>query len=78
MTPAEALRDESVRGPHPDGSYTVVCPPEFGGDWTVRDTGEGWEATHPEDGFDGDLFATAGDALVAVLDDTALARRWSR
>ncbi len=77
MTPALALQDPSVRGPHADGSYTIVCPPVFGGDWTVRDTGHGWEAVHPEDSFDGELFASAGDAVLAVLGDPALARRWS-
>jgi hypothetical protein len=74
VTPAEALRDPSVRGPHPDGSYTSVCPSEFGGDWTIRDTGEGWEATHPRDGFDCPLFLTAGDALAAVLGDPGRCR----
>ncbi len=48
-----------------DGTYTVVDPD--GGDWLVRNTPDGWEAYHPEDGFEGVLWATAADALAAIV-----------
>lgn len=75
------LNDSSVRT-NPDGTYTIADGPEFPGhlrgEWTIRDTGQGWEAVHPHDGFDGDLFASAVDAATAVLGDPADARRWER
>ena len=62
-----ALNDPDVHGPHADGTYTIedgdLAP------WMLRDTGRGWEATHPNDGFDGHLFATAEDAAQAVVGD---------
>jgi hypothetical protein len=49
-----------------DGTFTLPDPD--GGDWLVSDTGRGWAATHPDDGFEGVTFLTAEDAIRAVLD----------
>lgn len=70
---------------NPDGSYSIPDPAHFDGwgVWTLRDTGEGWTATHPHDGFNADdptdvpRWATAEDAAHAVLDDPTTARRWA-
>jgi hypothetical protein len=63
-----------------DGTYSIPDGPNFPnwGVWTIRDTGHGWEATHPNDGFDGALWATANDAAGAVLGDPAKMRRWGQ
>lgn len=67
-----------------DGSYTIAGGPgdprtEDGGDWTLLDTGDGWEATHEFDGFPfGMRWATAEDAAHAVLGDPATARKWGQ
>lgn len=64
---------------NPDGTYTIAGDPQ--GDWTLRNTGNGWIATHPCDAFndfDGGpdhLWASAEDAAHAVLGDPAKARR---
>lgn len=57
-----------------DGTYTIKGDHELDGDWTLRDTGHGWAAEHPEDGFD-NLWASAEDAAGAVLGDPAKYRR---
>jgi hypothetical protein len=68
-----ALNDPSVRGPHPDGTYTIVSDVRGDADWTIRNTATGWEATHPDDGwFDQPdatpcRWATAEDAATAVI-----------
>jgi hypothetical protein len=68
-----ALNDPSVRGPHADGTYTIVPDRPGDADWTIRDTGTGWAATHPDDGwFDQPdstpcRWATAEDAVTAVI-----------
>jgi hypothetical protein len=64
-----------------DGTYTITGDVDdsyaYDGPWTVRDTGAGWIAEHPRDGFDDDpFFATAGDAINAVLGDPTYARRY--
>lgn len=58
----------------PDGTYTITGDPA--GTWVLRDTGAGWEATHPDDGFEGLLWASAEDAAHAVLGNPGTARRW--
>lgn len=63
---------------NPDGTYTIKGGPgdprcEDGGDWTLRDTGHGWEAVHEFDSFEGVLWASAEDAAHAVLGDPATA-----
>lgn len=75
-----ALHDRRVSGPHPDGTYTITSDwpgdVENGHVWTLRDTGSGWEATHPRDAFtllDGTpaRWQSAEDAAEAVLRDPA-------
>lgn len=62
-----------------DGTYTI--PDGAEGFWMLRDTGNGWAATHPCDAFndfDGGpdhLWALAEDAAHAVLGDPATAVR---
>lgn len=50
-----------------DGTYTIPDPTS-NGDWLIYDTGEGWAATHPDDGWDC-LWASQQDAAAAVLGD---------
>lgn len=67
------LDDPSVRGPHPDGTYTIVSDIRGDADWTLRDTGAGWEATHPDDGWFDEpggepcRWGTAAEAVTAVI-----------
>ncbi|GAA2637011.1 hypothetical protein GCM10010399_82730 [Dactylosporangium fulvum] len=72
-----ALDGPNVRGPHVDGTYSIVSDIPGDGAWVLRDTGAGWEATHPRDGWlhlPGGVpcrWATAEDAAQAVLGDPA-------
>lgn len=71
------LEDPSVRR-NDDGTYTITSDFPDDPPWTLRDTGAGWEPTHPDDGFEGTLFATAEDAAGAVLGDPAKVRQYGQ
>lgn len=67
--PAEAVAN-------PDGTWTIPDPTSSAGDWTIYDTGEGWTATHPRDGWGDARFATATDVAVAILGTPLHCRMW--
>ncbi len=59
-----------------DGTYTLAdedgrITPDC---WRIKPVGAGWRAVVPGDGFGDSLFATAGDAIGAVLGDPAESR----
>jgi hypothetical protein len=77
-----AYLDDPAVTSNPDGTYTIAGGPgdprtEDGGDWTLRDTSTGWQATHQFDGFEV-RFATAEDAAQAALGDPAGVRLWGQ
>lgn len=57
-----------------DGTYTI--PHAVGGDWLIYDTGSGWTASHPQDGWEDARFATAEDVANAILGDPGPCRLW--
>lgn len=52
-----------------DGTYSIPCGPPYFDNWLIYDTGHGWTATHPTDGWEDALFATPQDVAAAILGD---------